>query len=65
MLKKIQPSSETEAHSVWDLKLLLELVMDLDLNSSRIWSKTLPEVAGEEEVAGEAEVVHAEALEEW
>jgi len=36
MLKKIQPSSETEAHSVWDLKLLLELVMDLDLNSSRI-----------------------------
>jgi len=36
MSERIQPSSETEAHSVWDLKLLLELVMDLDLNSSRI-----------------------------
>jgi hypothetical protein len=36
MFKKIQPSSETEAHSVWELKLRLELVMDLDLNSSRI-----------------------------
>ena len=64
MLNKIQPSSEIKAQVVWDLKLLLELATDLDLNSSKTWSKTSPEVAGEAE-DGEVDVDQAAALEEW